>query len=294
MGQGHAHATGGGRKRRLTVVLGLTGAFMFVEVIGGLATHSLALLADAGHMLTDVAGLAMALIATRFAEQPATSERTYGYHRVEVLAALANAVLLVGIAFYILFEAYQRFQNPPAINGVPVLLIAGVGLVINVVSARALHGGAGSSLNVRAAYLEVLSDMLGSIGVIIAATVIHFTHWYYADPLISVAIGLFILPRTWGLLKEAVGVLLEGTPASISLDALRESVLAIPGVAEAHDLHVWSLTSNMHAMSVHASLKEGADHESVRVAIERLVTSEFGIGHVTVQLETEACEESHP
>ena len=294
MGEGHGHAkTAAGRnKRRLAVVLGLTTAYLVAEVIGGLLTRSLALLADAGHMLTDVAGLALALFAIRFAERPATPERTYGYYRVEILAALTNAVVLIGISLYILYEAYERFRDPPEVQSGAMLLVAAVGLVINLAGIYILRAGSRESLNMKGAYFEVLSDMLTSIGVIVAGIIMLTTGWYYADPLISAGIGLFILPRTWMLLRDAVGVLLEGTPSDVNLTAVREGIESVPGVTDVHDLHVWSLTSGVNAISVHAVLEDGASHDDVLMAIRNLVTSKFKIAHATVQVEGKECAAS--
>ena len=274
-----------GRKGRLTFVLCLTATDLVAEVAGGLLFNSLALLADAGHMLTDVMGLALALAAIRFGERPATPARTYGYYRLEVLAALANGVLLIGISLYILYEAYERFRNPPEVAGAAVVAVAAVGLVINLVSMRLLHAGAKGSLNVRGAYLEVLSDMLASIGVIVAGSIVWLTGWNYADPLVSAAIGLFILPRTWRLLGEVVGILLEGTPKDVDLARLRREVEMLPGVAAAHDLHAWTVTSGMHAMSLHVVLSDGGAYDQVLKAVQGWITAGFGIAHVTVQVE---------
>ena len=285
MSQDHAGTAAGRNKRRLTLVFGLTSLYLVAEVVGGLVTGSLALLADAGHMLTDVMGLALALVAIRFAERPATPERTYGYHRAEILAALANAVVLIGISLYILYEAYQRFRNPPEVSSGVMLGVAGVGLVVNLVGMYLLRAGSGESLNMKGAYFEVLSDMLTSIGVIIAGVVMLTTGWYYADPLISAGIGLFILPRTWKLLREAVGVLLEGTPADVNLTAVREAMAGVPGVAGVHDLHVWSLTSGTNALSAHVVVAPGAAYEGVLAAVHERVTGGFTIAHVTVQVE---------
>lgn len=284
----HTPTAAGANKGRLTVVLILTATYLVAEVVGGIVTGSLALLADAGHMLTDVAGLALALMAIRFAERPATPERTYGYYRVEILAALANAVILIGISLYILVEAYERFKDPPPIAGLSVLMVAGFGLVVNVVGMLLLRRGSTESLNLKGAYFEVLSDALTSVGVIAAALIMHFTGWYYADPLVSAGIGLFILPRTWRLLREAVGVLLEGTPADVNPAAVRESLSAVEGVSSVHDLHIWSLTSGRDAMSVHVVVAAGVPHERVLAAIHAKATTELRISHVTVQTETPA------
>jgi len=291
MGSGHGHSAAGKNKRNLRIVFLLTATYLVAEVIGGLLTNSLALLADAGHMLTDVAGLGLALFAISFAERPATPERTYGYYRVEILAALTNAIVLIGISFYILYEAYERFRNPQEVASKTMLLVALIGLVVNIAGIFILRAGSSQSLNIKGAYFEVLSDMLTSIGVIIAGVVMWTTGWYYADPLISAGIGLFILPRTWKLLREAVGVLLEGTPSEINLTALREAIARLTGVAGVHDLHVWTLTSGVNAMSVHAVLEDGASHDAVLDDIRRCATSSFKIAHTTVQVERKGCSE---
>lgn len=289
MGHGHSHTPAGKNKKRLAIVLALTTAYLVAEVVGGLLTHSLALLADAGHMLTDVAGLGLALLAIQFAERPATPERTYGFYRVEILAALINAVVLIGISLYIFYEAYERFRNPPEIHSVGMLVVAAIGLVVNIVGIYLLRSASEESLNMKGAYFEVLSDMLTSIGVIVAAMIMLTTGWYYADPLISAGIGLFIFPRTWMLLRDAVGVLLEGTPADVNVTALREAISEVTGVAEVHDLHVWSLTSGVNAMSVHAVLKDHSLHDEVLAAVQKCVTSDFKIAHATVQVECKGC-----
>lgn len=275
----------GRNKRQLTIVFAFTAVYLVVEVIGGLITGSLALLADAAHMLTDVGGLGLALFAIRFAERPATPERTYGYYRVEILSAVANAVVLFGISAYILYEAYQRFRNPPAVESVGMLAVAAVGLIVNLAGMRLLRGSASESLNLKGAYFEVLADMLSSLGVMAAGAIMWATGWYYADPLFSAVIGLFILPRTWSLLREAVGVLLEGTPSDVNAASLREAIAAVPGVAAVHDLHVWSLTSGVNALSAHAVLAAGAAYDDVLRAVQARVTSDFKIGHATIQVE---------
>ncbi len=282
---GHIQSAAGRNKKSLAIVFGLTSFYLIVEIIGGFWTGSLALLADAGHMLTDVAGVGLALLAIWFAEKPASPERTYGYYRVEILAALTNAVVLILISLYILYEAYERFKNPPEVQSGTMLGVAAIGLVINIIGMYILRAGSKESLNMKGAYFEVLSDMLTSIGVIIAGIIMLTTGWYYADPIISAGIGLFILPRTWALLKDAVGVLLEGTPSDVNLAHLRESLMKIEGVAEIHDLHVWTLTSGVNAMSVHAVLKDGAEHDDVLARVHEHCTEEFKISHVTVQTE---------
>lgn len=285
MGHDHVQSASSRNKKSLAIVFGLTSFYLIVEVIGGLWTGSLALLADAGHMLTDVAGVGLALLAIRFAERPASPERTYGYYRVEILAALTNAVVLILISLYILYEAYQRFKDPPEVQSAGMLGVASVGLIVNIVGMYILRSGSKESLNMKGAYFEVLSDMLTSIGVIVAGVIMLTTGWYYADPIISAGIGLFILPRTWALLKDAVGVLIEGTPADVNIALLRESLSQIEGVADIHDLHVWSLTSGVNAMSVHAVITGDDQHDAVLTRVHEHCTQHFKISHVTVQTE---------
>jgi len=290
----HAHHHGHhhhGSRRRLALVLALTGAFLAVEVVAGLLTGSLSLLADAGHMLTDVAGLVLALAAMKFAERRPSPRRTYGYHRVEILAALTNALVLAAVAGYILAEAWERFRSPQPVASVPVLAVAAVGLLVNVAGALVLQRGARASLNVRGAYNEVLADALSSVGVIAGAAVITATGWFWVDPLVAVAIALFVVPRTWALLREAVHVLLEGTPPEVDLAALRAAMEGVPGVKAVHDLHVWTLTSGIHALSAHAVLQEGAAHGTVLGTLRQRVVDGFPISHVTVQLEERCCGE---
>lgn len=287
MGDSHGHipSAAGKNKKSLAIVFGLTTFYLIVEVIGGLWTGSLALLADAGHMLTDVAGVGLALLAIWFAERPASATRTYGYYRVEILAALTNAVVLILISLYILYEAYERFRNPPEVQSALMLGVAAIGLVVNIAGMFILRSGSKESLNMKGAYFEVLSDMLTSIGVIIAGVIMLTTGWYYADPLISAGIGLFILPRTWALLKDAVGVLIEGTPADVDLPKLRADLEKIEGVVGVHDLHVWSLTSGVNAMSCHAVITGDDQHDAVLTRVHEFVTKNSNISHVTVQTE---------
>lgn len=284
----------GRNKRQLRIVFVFTALYLVVEVVGGLITGSLALLADAAHMLTDVGGLGLALFAIRFAERPATPERTYGYYRVEILSAVANAVVLLGISAYILYEAYQRFRNPPAVESVGMLGVAAIGLVVNLAGIRLLRGSATQSLNLKGAYFEVLADMLSSLGVMAAGAIMWATGWYYADPIFSAGIGLFIVPRTWSLLREAVGVLLEGTPSDVNPASVREAIAAVPGVAAVHDLHVWSLTSGVNALSAHAVLAAGAAYDDVLRAVQVRVTTDFNVGHATIQVEPAGHAEREP
>jgi cobalt-zinc-cadmium efflux system protein len=289
-GHGHAHAPHATRGP-LTAVLALTLAFLVVEVVAGIWTGSLALLADAGHMLTDVAGLVLALLAMKLAERPASPRRTFGYHRAEILAALTNGVLLLGVAAYILVEAWERFRDPRPVPSATVLLVAAVGLLVNVVGALLLRSGARTSLNLRGAYNEVVADALSSIGVIAGALVMGATGYYRVDTIVAVAIALFVLPRTWTLLRDALHVLLEGTPREVDIAALRSTMEGVPGVKTVHDLHVWTLTSGVHALSAHAILQDGATHGQVLGDLRSRVTASFPITHVTVQLEERCCGE---
>lgn len=286
----HTQTIGGQHRRALIVTLVLTSCYLVAEIVGGLLTGSLALLADAGHMLTDVGGLGLALFAIWFAGRPATPEHTYGYYRAEILAALANAVVLLGISIYILFEAYERFRNPPEIASGWMLLVAAVGLAVNLAGIVILRKSSSESLNLRGAYFEVLSDMLSSVGVIGAAAVMWLTGWRYADPLVSAAIGLFIVPRTWTLLRQATSILLEGTPSGISLTEVRTKLAKVPGVAGVHDLHVWSLTSGVNALSAHVVASAGVDRGVLLRALHTCARDSFGIAHATVQIEAPGWE----
>lgn len=275
-------------RRAMIITFALTFTYFVIEVAGGLLTNSLALLADAAHMLTDVGGLALTLFAMWMSQRPATPRKTYGYYRVEILAALANAVVLFLIAFYILYEAFRRFQQPPEVAGLPMLGVAAVGLGVNLIGIWNLRQGSNESLNVQGAFLEVVSDTLGSLGVIVAGIILLTTGWYYADPLFSVLIGLFILPRTWGLMMQAVNVLIEGTPAHIDLKAVEEAMRSVPGVAAVHDLHVWTITSGMEALSAHVVAAKGTDSREAPEILEQLnvqLKAKFGIDHTTLQVE---------
>ncbi|MBX9778299.1 MAG: cation diffusion facilitator family transporter [Xanthobacteraceae bacterium] len=295
-GHGHGKSSSGSmalrHRKPLAIAFGLTLAFMVVEIAGGLWTGSLALLADAGHMLTDAGGLALALLAVRFAARPATPQKTYGYLRAEILAALANAVALLIVAVYILYEAYQRFVSPPEILGGPMLLIAVIGLAVNFVSMRLLSQGASESVNVKGAYFEVLSDMLGSLGVIAAALVVIVTGWKVVDPIVGAGIGLFIVPRTWALLKQVANILLEGTPPEVDVELLEQKLLAIDGVRAAHDLHVWTITSGLDSMSGHLVVANMSDARRVLSEARAILSREFEIEHVTIQIEDEAFRQS--
>ncbi|MCG7430819.1 cation diffusion facilitator family transporter [Dermacoccus nishinomiyaensis] len=289
MGHDHGHAsavTAGGRHRRpLMVAFGLTAAYMVVELVTGLVSGSLALLSDAAHMGTDVLGLGMALAAITLAQREATSQRTYGTYRLEVLAALANGILLFGVAGYVLFEAWQRFAAPPAVPGLPMLVVATVGLIVNLISFRLLAAGSKESLNLKGAYLEVLSDMLGSVGVIVAAIIIFTTGWRYADPLIGAGIGLFILPRTYTLTAQAVRILMEVAPPGLDVDQVRARILTLPGVADVHDLHIWTVTSGMETATGHVVLADDAELHPVLDRVTALLAEEYHVTHATIQCE---------
>lgn len=281
----HPASAASSSERRLTIVLVLTVGYLLAEVIGGILTGSLALLADSGHMLADALGLAMALGAIRFARRPATAGKTYGFYRAEILAALINGVVLVLVAMWILFAAWQRLNSGAVeVQAAPMLVVAVGGVVVTLVGVLLLHGGASVSLNVRAAFLEVLGDLLGSIGTILAALIILLTGWTPIDALISAVIGLMMLPRALGLLRSVVDVLLESTPRHLDMVAIQAAMRAQPGVESVHDLHVWSITSGFDAMSGHVR-SSGRPSEDVLHDLRSMLRDEFGIEHVTLQVE---------
>jgi cobalt-zinc-cadmium efflux system protein len=284
----HAHglSAAGAGQGRLLLVLGMVGGFLVVEIVGALLTNSLALLADAGHMFTDAAGIGLALLASWYARRPATAEKSFGYYRIEIFAAVTNAVVLFAVAGYIVYEAIQRFATPPAVVGFPMLAIAAVGLVVNFASLRLLQAGAERSLNMRGAYLEVLGDLLGSVAVMVAGLVIISTGWTPIDPIASVAIAALILPRTWNLLREAVDVLLQATPRGVDLDEVRQHLLRAEDVDDIHDLHAWTLTSGINVVSAHVVMRPGADPARVLDEVCACLTDDFDMEHSTIQLET--------
>ncbi len=293
MSAGHSHAIPENKKETtLWVALILTSTFLVAEAAAGFLLNSLALLADAAHMFTDAAALAIALAAVRIARRPADARRTYGYHRFEILAAAFNALLLFGVAIYILFEAYQRFRSPSDVQTTGMLVVATIGLVINLISMRLLSAGKDSSLNIKGAYLEVWSDMLGSLGVIVAAILIRFTGWTWVDTLVAAGIGLWVLPRTWILLKESLNILLEGTPEGLSLDDVTTAMLGVSGVTEVHDLHVWVLTSGKNSLTAHVVHRADVAPAQIIENIQTLVAKRFEVFHTTIQCELVACEHS--
>jgi len=279
--------------RRLRAALVVTAVFLVVEVVGGFLANSLALLADAGHMLTDVAALALSLFVAWFSRQPASPQKTYGYLRWEVLAAFLNGATLLLISAWIVWEAIVRLRAPEPLASGLMLIVAVSGLVVNLIAARMLHSSGTSSLNVRAAYLHVLSDLLGSVGTVAAAVIIRWTGWLAADPIASLLMALLILRGAWRVVRESVDVLLESTPSHISLGSVRAQLEAIPGVESVHDLHVWTVTSGLVAMSAHAIVRESDRHQHVLEHVHDAMRL-FGIEHVTVQLErSEMYEREH-
>lgn len=267
------------------MVLSLTTAYLLAEVIGGVLTGSLALLADAGHMFADVVGLAMSLGALRIAARPATPNRTFGFQRAEILAAVANAVLLLGIGLGVLYEAWSRLSEPHPVASLPMLIVAAGGLLVNLASLKVLHGSASESLNLRGAFLEVVSDLVGSVGAIVAALTILFTGWREIDAIVSALIGAFILPRALSLLRSGLDVLLEASPANLDMEQMVAAMRRVPGVATVHDVHAWTIASGYVAMSAHveASGRRSAD---VLHDLQSLLREELGIDHITLQVES--------
>ena len=296
MGQEHAQSQAGkgaGNERRIVGALALTGVFLVVEVVGGVMTNSLALLSDAAHMFTDVTALAIALAAMRIGRRPVDDRRSFGYERFEILAAAVNAVMLFGAALYILYEAWGRFRAPPEIHSWGMLGIASVGLVVNFIALKLLAGGRDESLNVKGAYLEVWADLLGSIGVMLAAVAIYLTGWRWLDPLVAVVIGFWVLPRAWKLFRETMHILLEGTPADVDVAALRKAILETDGVKDLHDLHVWTLTSRRYLLTAHVVMGSEADRLPLLNCLSSMLREKFGLSHTTLQLEDDAKAQEH-
>ncbi len=269
----------------MAVVLALTATFTVAEVVGGLLTGSLALLADAGHMLSDNLSLGLALFAAWLAGRPATPERSFGYQRAEILAALFNGVTLVAISIWIFIEAYSRLREPPEVLGNWMLAVAALGLLVNAVGASILSRSGGENLNVQGALRHVIADALGSVGAIVAALVIVLTGWRYADPLVSVAIGLLILASSWSLLRDSTNILLEATPRSIDAEEVGRRMAGAEGVVEVHDLHIWTITSGFPALSAHVLVSQSEDCHARRRDLEKLLAHEYGISHTTLQVD---------
>jgi cobalt-zinc-cadmium efflux system protein len=280
------------RALRLAVIL--TAALFLIELVGGYLTNSLALLADAAHMFADVAALLLAFWALWISTRPVSDTKTFGYYRVEILAAFINGLLLWLVVVYIGYEAWQRYHAPPVVKAGPMMVVAALGLVVNVVCARLLQPHDDSSLNLRGAFLHVLSDLLGSVGALAAGAVMLTTGWYVADPLISAGIGVLIIGSSWGLIRDAVDVLMEAVPAHVDLDALRRALNEVPGTLEVHDLHVWTLTTGREALSAHAVIDGSADHDGVLDAMQRVSAERFHIDHVTIQIERTNRKEFEP
>lgn len=299
MGRHHDHGHGAlfldrrGQRRRLAITLVLAASYMVAEVVGGLLTGSLALLADAGHMLSDVAALALSLFALWLAQRPATDERTFGWHRVEILAALANGSALVAIALVVVIEAVGRMGAPPDVQAGPMLAVATGGLVVNLVGLAVLHGGREGSLNLRGAWLHVLSDALGSVGAMAAGGAILAFGWTWADPVASIGIAILVTASAWQLLRETVAVLLEASPPHIDVAEVRDALAAVPGVVSVHDLHVWTITSGLVSLSCHVQSVEDVKDPDLLAELQALLRSRFAIDHATIQLEPEHFEEEH-
>ena len=295
----HAHAEGdshdhtaGANARQLTIALALTGTFLAVEIAGGLYFNSLALLSDAAHMFTDAAALSLALLAIHIGKKAADDKRTFGYRRFEILAAAFNAILLFVVAGYVLYEGIKRIFDPEPVGSIGMLAVAAVGLIVNLISMKVLAGRKDSSLNVKGAYLEVWADMLGSLGVIVAAVVITLTGWRWVDPIVAILIGLWVLPRTWILLRNTTHILLEGAPKGLVLAEVRTAMLGVPGVASLHDLHVWVSGADQPSCTVHLVLSDGAHAEAVRLEAVTLLGTKFDLHHATIQTETTPCDDA--
>ena len=277
--------------RRLQWALAISSVYFFAELIAGFLTNSLALLSDAGHMLSDMGALGLSLFAFRMARRPATIHRTYGYHRIEILAALFNGLTLWLIVGIIFAAAYSRLSRPPEIEGYGMTIVAILGLAVNLAAAAILHGGHRHNLNLRGAFVHVMSDALGSVGAIIAGIVMLTTGWYLADPLISILIGVLILFSSWSLVKDSLSVLMQTVPKGIQLEDVRRTIEAVDGVSAVHDLHVWAVTSDIFTLSAHAVVANGGDFHLVLNGIEDTLREQFNIEHTTIQLETESRED---
>ena len=288
MSREHSHDHGESRgRKRLVQAISITGSWFLIELAGGIYSNSLALMADAAHMLTDLGALGLSLFALQVSSRPATHEKTYGYHRAEILAALANGILLVLIGLYIFYEAWQRFMDPPEVKSVPMLAVAVAGLLANLATAALLYRSRKESLNLRGAFLHVSADALGSIGAIAAGVLIWTRQWYIADPVVSVMVGVLVLYSSWKLLSESVDILLEATPAHLEIPEILREIGAVKGVVSVHDLHVWSISTRRAAMSCHVIVKTGDNAGMVLKELGRLMREKYGIEHTTIQTEPE-------
>lgn len=277
--------------RRLKWALTISLLYFFAELIAGFMTNSLALLSDAGHMLSDVGALGLSLFAFHVAKRPATHQSTYGFHRVEILAALFNGLTLWLIVGMIFAAAYSRVAQPPEVASFGMIVVAVIGLLVNLAAAAILHGGHQHNLNLRGAFIHVISDAVGSVGAIIAGVVMLTTGWYLADPLISIMIGVLVLFSSWSLVKDSLSVLMQAVPKGIRLDEVRRTIEEVDGVSKVHDLHVWAVTSDIFTLSAHAVVESGEDFHVVLNGIEDTLKARFNIEHTTIQLETESREE---
>ena len=285
---GHNHGAGASTKR-LAIALSLTSIFLVAELVGAFVFDSLALLSDAAHMFTDSAALAIALAAVKIGQRPPDDKRTFGYRRFEILAAAFNALLLFAVAGYVLYEGISRFFDPKPVESIGMLIVATIGLIVNIISMRVLAGGTDDSLNVKGAYLEVWADMLGSLGVIAAAVAIYLTGYNWIDPIVAIGIGLWVLPRTWTLLSDTTHILLQGVPRGFDLKGIRAAMCDVRGVTGVHDLHLWSVAGDDASLTAHVALAQGSDAETTRHAVTELLETSFNIHHATIQTEIVPC-----
>lgn len=271
---------------KLKLVLLLISSYIVVEFISGLLTGSLALIADAGHMLADAGGLTLALFAINFSTKPATPQRTYGFYRIEILAALANSAVLILVSVYIIYDAYERIIEPPQIKGTALIIVGTIGLVVNLVGMYILKGHATENLNIEGAYLEVLKDTLGSVGVVVVGVITSISEFYLIDPIISVGLAFYILPRTWSLMKKSINILMEGVPINISYEEVKKAILQIKGVTGIFEMHIWTITSGMDAITAHVVVSDPSKSQTILKAISSMLENRFKITHTTIQIET--------
>ena len=281
-------------RSRLKFALGLTGGYCVVEFIGGWLTNSLALLSDAGHMLSDVTAMGLSLFAAYVATLPVTSQKTFGYYRAEILAAFLNGLALWLVAGIIFSEAYYRFFSPPEVQGQGMVLIASIGLAINVLTAWILHGTHHTNLNLHGVFLHVLSDALGSLGTILAGALILWTGWYWADPATSMVIGILILFSSFSLVRESMDILMQATPRHLDLAEVQRTLETVAGVGQVHDLHIWTLTSGLFTLTAHVVVNGAHDHHALLNALEQTIQERFGIDHITIQLEPQDRQKGEP
>jgi cobalt-zinc-cadmium efflux system protein len=271
---------------KLKIVLLLISSYIVVEVISGLLTGSLALIADAGHMLTDAGSLTLALFAINFSSKPATPQRTYGFYRIEILAALANSAVLILVSVYIIYDAYERIIEPPQIKGTALIIVGSIGLVVNLVGMSILKRHANDNLNIEGAYLEVLKDTLGSVGVVVVGVITSISEFYLVDPMISIGLAFYMLPRIWSLMKKSTNILMEGVPINISYEEVKKAILQIKGVTGVFDIHIWTITSGMDAITAHVVVSDPSKSQIILKEISSMLEKRFKITHTTIQIET--------